>query len=144
VTVAAQPPADPMEVCSRKEDVKARLECFDQEMKRRHAPAAKPEEKRTDENFGLEGDALRHRLKEEGVVKPPPPQPLSSQVVQAKESPNHLFTFTLNNGQVWEQTETRQGFYLAPKEAVTISAGTLGSYFLETPKKEYVRVRRVK
>jgi hypothetical protein len=97
----------------------------------------------SDEDFGLQGDALRHRLKEEGVVKPPPPKPMTSQIIQARQSPDHRFTFTLSNGQVWEQTEVRQGFYLDPKEPVTISVAALGSYFLETPKKEYVKVRRL-
>jgi hypothetical protein len=37
VIAAAQAPTDPLEACAQKTDATARLACFDQEMKRRHA-----------------------------------------------------------------------------------------------------------
>ena len=95
------------------------------------------------ENFGLEGQQLRRKLRQEGVVAPPPPKPISALVARADASPDHRFTVLLDNGQVWEQTQARSGFYLAPREAVTIGPGALGSFFMETSGHAFVRVRRI-
>jgi hypothetical protein len=99
---------------------------------------------RSDENFGLEGEQLRHKQRAQGVAKAKsPPQVLTAQIARAQARPDHRFTFVLDNGQTWEQTETRGGFFLDSHEQVAITPGVLGSFILETSKQEFVRVRRL-
>ena len=106
------------------------------------APVAAPHD--IDGNFGLEGQQLRQKLRaQQGPVEALPPQILTAQIVTSREAPDHRFTFVLDNGQTWLQTETRAGFYLDAHQSVKISAGKLGSFFLETAKHEFVRVRRL-
>ena len=50
---------------------------------------------------------------------------------------------TLNNGQVWEQAESRTGFWQQPGQTVTITPGVLGSFFLTDDQHQRVRVKRI-
>ena len=52
--------------------------------------------------------------------------------------------FTLDNGQVWRQAETKPDFTAGPGTAVTISTGALGSYWVETGPHNWTRVERVR
>jgi hypothetical protein len=97
-----------------------------------------------DENVGLEGAQLRKKLREQGVVEEShKPKPIVAQVSRALEHPDHRYTFVLDNGQVWEQVENKPGLWVDAHESVTITPGVLGSFFLRTSKKLYLRVRRV-
>jgi hypothetical protein len=169
---AAQSPPDPLETCARKSDPAARLACFDQEMQRRHAtsvpretPAPAPAAKATpaaaspsaaapvapgsvashaDQNVGLEGAQLRKKLHEQGVVEEShKPNPVVAQVSRSVWRPDNRYTFFLDNGQVWEEVESKRGLFVDAHETVTITPGVLGSFFLKTSKELYVRVRRV-
>jgi hypothetical protein len=86
---------------------------------------------------------VQPRAGRHSVVKEPPPKPIVAQVERSLSHPDHRYTFYLDNGQVWEQVETQQGLYVNPHEKVTITAGVLGSFFMETPKHRFVRVRLV-
>ncbi len=156
---AAQSPPDPLEACVRKTDDSARLACFDQEMQRRHshtAPAeavpqhaaspthpANPVETANPGSaaLALPRDTL-HTYRKDRVVKEQP-KPITATIIRSSSSPDHRYTIELDNGQVWEQVATQQGFYLDTREPVTISAGALGSFFLENSKRQYIRVRRL-
>jgi len=50
---------------------------------------------------------------------------------------------TLDNGQVWEQSDTDSRGRLQPGAAVSIRRGSLGSFWLSAPKAGF-RVRRVR
>lgn len=52
--------------------------------------------------------------------------------------------FTLNNGQVWRQTESSVLGLVRPGDVVTIRAASFGSYFLTTAGGVPLRVRRVR
>jgi hypothetical protein len=168
VAAAQSPSTDPLEACAQKADAAARLACFDQEMQHRHgtdvprqtpapvpaAPAApvaagaatapSTAASHAEENVGLEGAQLQKKLREEGVVEEShKPKPIVAQVSRALEHPDHRYTFVLDNGQVWEQVESKQGLFVNAHDTVTITPGVLGSFFLRTPKKLYLRVRRV-
>ena len=51
---------------------------------------------------------------------------------------------TLDNGQVWEEAESSWHQPLKVGDTVTISAGMLGSYWLDAERLPRLRVRRIK
>ena len=51
---------------------------------------------------------------------------------------------TLENGQVWRQTEATTGGHVAVGDAVKLRKGVLSNYFLVTPAGVGLRVRRVR
>jgi hypothetical protein len=51
--------------------------------------------------------------------------------------------FTLDNGQVWRQSETRASFEARTGDAVKISRGGMGSFWLSTDTHNWTRVERV-
>jgi hypothetical protein len=95
-----------------------------------------------DENVGLSGEALRKKQREQGVAEEKP-KPIVSQVTRAISHPDHRYTFFLDNGQVWEQAESRPGLFVDAHETVTISPGVLGAFFMETSRHQNFRVRRI-
>jgi hypothetical protein len=149
-TAAAQSAPDPLDACAQKADAAARLACFDKEMQRRHAPHTTPTRtppaaaRQADDTVGLEGTQLRKKLHEKGIeADKPKPQPMVAQVQRALSRPDHRYTLVLDNGQVWEQVDSQAGLFIQAHEPVTITPGLLGSFFLETAKQKYVRVRRL-
>jgi len=51
---------------------------------------------------------------------------------------------TLDNGQVWEETEHDSHIPLRAGEDVTIKKGMLGAFYLSSPEVRGLRVKRVK
>ena len=96
-----------------------------------------------DPNYGLQGSQLRKAQGREGMPKPPKPQPLVAAVSSVKQYTASEVRVTLNNGQVWEQAESRTGFWLQPGQTVTITPGVLGSFFLTDDQHQRVRVKRI-
>jgi hypothetical protein len=55
------------------------------------------------------------------------------------------WVITLENGQVWHQTDSRRFTFANPEQWVVISRGLFGSFFLEEPDRSGgIRVERVK
>ena len=106
------------------------------------APAAAAP-KPPDENYGLQGQQLQKKLKEQHA-KPPPLQPLAATVSRVLPRPDNEYAFELDNGQVWEQAESKSNLNIKPQDAVTIVPGTLGSFFLTDGKHLRLRVHRIK
>lgn len=52
-------------------------------------------------------------------------------------------TFTLDNGQVWLQTETTPRLRVSPGDTVTIKRALMGSYLLVTAQSGATRARRI-
>jgi tRNA-dihydrouridine synthase len=50
---------------------------------------------------------------------------------------------TLDNGQVWRQAETRASFEAHAGDAVTVSSGAIGSFWLATDVHNRTRVERI-
>jgi len=96
-----------------------------------------------DPNYGLQGSALVRAQGRENAPKPPKPQPLVASVSSVKQYTASEVRVTLNNGQVWQQTEARTGFWLEPGQTVTIIPGVLGSFFLTDDQHQRVRVKRI-
>jgi len=96
-----------------------------------------------DPNYGLQGSQLRRAQGREGMPPPAKPQPLVAAVSSVKQYTPSELRVTLNNGQVWEQAESRTGFWLRPGQTVTITPGVLGSFFLTDDEHQRVRVKRI-
>jgi hypothetical protein len=153
-TAVAQQSADPMEACFQMTDPAARFTCYDHEMQRRHAavaPASIPgttslttaTQAPIDDTIGLDGKQLSLKRKEEGLT-PEPVQPIVAALAALKQRPGHMYYFELDNGQVWESTDTVPELFLGPHETVRIRPGVLGAFFLKTQEGNSIRVHRVR
>jgi hypothetical protein len=160
---AAQGSQDPLDACAQQTDANARLACFDHEMQRRHTttsasakpatqgtpasatpPAAAVAQKRADDNVGLQGKDLQKKLKEQGTqTEPEAVKPIVATITRVLPRPDNQYAFELDNGQTWEQAESKADFYVKPHEAVTIESGVLGAFFLKTKTHQRVRVHRI-
>ena len=123
-----------MEVCYRMADADLRHACFDKEMQRRHAAA---------DTVGLDGKQLIIKRKEAGI-QPETVQPITAAIARLRPRPGNLYYFELDNGQVWESTESEADLLLGPHEAVLIRPGVLGAFFLKTAEGRSIRVHRLR
>jgi hypothetical protein len=95
-------------------------------------PIASPAE------FGLDGRAARKK-------ETPLDQIVGRLTLVEAVKPRGQYRFTLEDGQVWEATETpRTGEVPQVGETVTFKRGMLGSYFLSRTAGTALRVKRVK
>jgi hypothetical protein len=133
---------DPLEVCYREADASARVACFDHEMQRRHAAAA-ANQKRAQDNVGLEGPQLHQKLKAEGVAVGPV-QPIVATITRLLPRSDNEYAFELDNGQTWEQAESKADLYVKPHDSVTIKPGVLGSFYMTTSRSQRIRVHRIR
>jgi hypothetical protein len=169
VRALAQESTDEMETCFRLTDPAARLDCFDHEMQRRHSLAARGPrvapiapvaeaappvvpnapsvttaiQRPPDNTVGLDGKQLLRKRKEEGI-QPEAVKPIVATIVRLQPRPGHLYYFELDNGQLWESTDTQGDLFLAPHETVTIKPGLLGAFFLLTQEGHSIRVHRLR
>lgn len=91
------------------------------------------------ERFGLSAEQIEARRPQAA----PEIESIESRVVAVKALPRDRFVLTLENGQVWEQTEPtpRQRFYTG--DAVQIRKAALGSFLASGPNSgERIRVKR--
>jgi hypothetical protein len=106
--------------------------------------AAAADQNHTDENVGLEGTQLHKKLKEQGVeTKPEPVKPIVSTIVRLLPRPDNEYAFELDNGQTWEQAESKT-LNVNPHDTVTIQPGVLGAFFMTTQRHQRVRVHRIR
>jgi hypothetical protein len=162
----AQGKPDPLEACYQQPDGAPRLACFNLEMQRRRAAgsttvpaggattnahqsstAAAPatpggDAKVAADTVGLQGGALRKKLKDDGLSSEPA-KPIIAKVVRMVPRPHSVLAFVLDNGQTWEQVETLDGLNVKLEDTVTIKPGILGAFFLSTPRKQTIRVHRI-
>jgi hypothetical protein len=110
-------------------------------------PAASVSQKdpQTDPDYGLEGTALRRKQRERGELPAltSKPQPLVAHVVDVTRIGQAEVTVRLDNGQVWKQTDGAGNLTIAPRDTVTITAGSLGGYFLTCADRRVVHVKRI-
>jgi hypothetical protein len=70
---------------------------------------------------------------------------ISATITTVRATKDGRFSFELDNGQLWVQTEApTQQFALRPGDAVTIRRGALNSFVLQAPSKRSTRVRRLR
>ena len=111
-------------------------------MQRRHAATATVQ-KRAEDNVGLEGPQLHQKLKEEGVPVAPV-KPIVATITRLLPRGANEYAFELDNGQTWEQSETKADLYVKPQDSVTIKPGVLGSFYMTTSRSQRVRVHRIR
>jgi hypothetical protein len=102
-------------------------------------PAASLTPERT---FGLSGDQILQLEARQGGTPPAKLKSLTAQIASVSHNAEGRWVFTLDNGQVWRQTETRS-FEASPGASVRISSGAMGSFWIETSKHNWTRVERV-
>jgi hypothetical protein len=107
-------------------------------------PTATANQQPTDENIGLEGKDLHKKLKAQGVeTKHEPVQTIVSTIARLLPRPNNEYAFELDNGQTWEQAESK-ALDVNPHDAVSIQPGMLGAFFMTTQRHQRVRVHRIR
>jgi hypothetical protein len=96
-----------------------------------------------EQTFGLTGDQIvKLEARQEGAPRAQLKN-LTAQVASVSHNSSGHWVVTLNNGQVWRQTETRSDFEVSPGASVKISPGAMGSFFLQTNPHNWTRVERV-
>jgi hypothetical protein len=95
--------------------------------------------------MGLSAEGIRKVEVEKGIspagAKPPPE--LTAHLASVSRNSAGRAVFTLDNGQVWRQSETRASFEARTGDAVKISRGGMGSFWLSTDTHNWTRVERV-
>lgn len=93
------------------------------------------------EDFGLNE---AQKQKKAPPAEAPRIDEITSTVAAAEKNANGAWRISLANGQVWLQSaDMGKSVSIRPGDAVTISRGTMGSFFLETPSGRGLRVKRV-
>jgi hypothetical protein len=133
--------------CARLKDDAPRLACYDILANLRtagssvqHAPSATPSPA---QEFGLGADRV-HQLRRQAGVDDTPPKSLTAHITAIAPLPYGLREFTLDNGQVWQQTESQTALVVKPGDSVRITPGMLGSFWLQTDGRYAIRAKRVR
>lgn len=94
-------------------------------------------------DFGLDEEAIRKRQAAANPDTPEEPEQLVSRVKAVVKKPRGEYRITLDDGQVWEETQhTSSSTPPGVGDTVTIKRGMLGSYFLERGAGLALRVKR--
>jgi hypothetical protein len=156
-----------LRLCAAEVDAGRRLECYDREVARLMGaapvnrtpaaipavpdtsalvatapPVAPPSALSPEEQFGLD-EALASMLRQDKGISPRL-QRLTARVTGISKRPQGELVITLDNAQVWEQTEQRPSFSVSRGATVTIATGALGSFWLDVDSHNATRVKRVR
>jgi hypothetical protein len=112
--------------CTREHDDARRLACFD----RAAAPAVDAKKLNTTQDFGVQGSELARNRDEDDANRDSTPKRISATVTGIEKRARGELVVTLDNGQVWAQTEVGPYYPIKVGDAVSIVAGTLGSHKL--------------
>ena len=124
--------------CANVRDDTDRLACYDQAFGKPAEPVATPPEAQ----FGYtEQEAKRQAGK---APEPEGPKAITAAVTSLDRQRDGKFVVTLDNAQVWSQSEINSQADVAVGDTVTVRRGVLGSYLLVTKAGIGTRVRRVK
>lgn len=143
----AQEPAGPVSVdvseCVKLTTPEERLACFEAQVDAtRTAPAAAgpaAASSAAPDDFGL---PQRDDEKREGEA---PPLEIIAKVAELRETVPNAFLITLDNGQVWRQTQPRYNYSLRPGYDVRIWTSRIRSFRLESRQLPgYIQVERVR
>jgi hypothetical protein len=95
------------------------------------------------DDVGLDARQLRRERRERGEAEPPPAPPIVARVVRVIPREPLISAFELDNGQIWEQSESMK-LAVKPQDEVTIRHGVLGAFFLKSADGSVVRAHRIK
>jgi hypothetical protein len=94
------------------------------------------------QQFGLPERAVAAQEVAAGT-RPPEAKKIEAHVTRFGPGPDGRLVFTLDNDQVWRQLLAEGDLLMSPGEAVTISRGFLGSYWLQTGNGRGCKVSRL-
>ena len=108
------------------------------------APVSKPARATSpSSDFGLDEEAIRKRQAAANPGRPKEPEQLVSRVKAVVKKPRGEYRITLEDGQVWEETQhSSSSIPPGVGDTVTIKRGLFGSYFLERGVGLALRVKR--
>jgi hypothetical protein len=152
--------------CASEKDSLARLVCFDREVAKYKQPAAsvapaqaappapkpapppvavaqQPAPAAKDDEFGMNPKIAKQR-EDKSSAKDTGPRELKATVAKVSTRPYGELVLELDNGQVWEQPETKYNFVIKPGQSVTIKPAKLGSFMLTSDDGSVTRIRRVR
>ncbi len=145
-----------MHACAAEKNDTRRLACFDEQMRRvspgtpasvppvAGVPSPSPVVATTtpEQQFGMNGP-IEQRQRDAAAIKPPPPlKKLNAHIKAVSYRPQGQAVVTLDNGEVWEETEVSSHQPLRPGDEVAINRGVLGSFLLHTDNVPAQRVMR--
>jgi hypothetical protein len=165
-TASAQGLPQSIILCAVERQDAARLACFDREVERHvHAsepvasaplPSAQPatptppvavtqpqNSNSAVDDFGVAGDLARKR-KEADQQAVAPLKELHAKVVKVTTKVHGELVIELDNGQIWEQPEKKNGLLIKSGEQVRIKPGAMSSFFLTADSGATTRIRRVR
>lgn len=128
--------------CTRLDDDRSRLACFDALFPRGSAPVAVREAAAPESVFGV-NDSVR-RARGETLATDGMPEMIESTVARLDPLEPGRSRITLANGQVWEQVEPSMRFQPRTGETVTVRQASLGSYLMRASRGAAVRARRLR
>jgi hypothetical protein len=152
---AAGPAPSGLSSCPPITDDKQRLACFDrefalQEQRKTRVPDAAKTSQATpaagaqltpEQRMGL---APAKILELQGSSGTRDLKELTAKIQSVSSRADGRHSFTLENGQVWDQTQPDPQFTARPGETVRISKGMLGSYFMSVNRHMNTRVLRAR
>lgn len=125
--------------CSTYEDRDARLDCFDAQVARWSDPS--PASNATaEQSFGVTGSALAQQQAKQSTQ----PSEITARVTAIATQPRGELVLTLENGQIWRQTQSGSKFNVRVADPVTIKAGALNSYLMVAVSGRTTKVTRIK
>lgn len=129
------PLADGLRKCAGETDQGKRLACFD-------ALAATVPKVEADQ-FGLTADIAHKREPATPAAPLVAPEVLPGKIVSLRETANGELVFTLDNQQVWKQSQVEPSKSFAVGESVRIEHGAMGTWWLAADKGRKTRVKRI-
>ena len=143
-----------MRGCVEEKNDTRRLACFDEQMRglspgraasvTSAAPAASsaPSAATSEQQFGMNTAIERQQQGAAPSKSPPPLKKLNAHIKAISYKPQGEAVITLDNGEIWEESEVSSHLPLHPGDEVTIKRGVLGSFLLHTDKVPDQRVTR--
>jgi hypothetical protein len=125
---------DALRRCARESDPTQRLACLDAVVST--LPQAEAD------RFGMTADIERKR--DPAAVQQAKDEVLSGKISAMRQAAEGKPIFTLDNGQVWIQAESRPDIQFAVGENVHIEHGTMSSLWLVADHHRKVRVKRLR
>lgn len=141
-TVASEPPR-PTHPCAAMQDAVERLDCYDQAFERPDSDETHPAAVKVAEDFGFSEVEKRARDPDHGKRDAADQMEAIVAEVGYMQGTRKMIV-TLDNGQIWLQSEALTSGRLRAGDRVTIRKAALGSYQLLTPGRIAVRVRRLR
>jgi hypothetical protein len=126
-------PGDGLRRCARESDQTQRLACFDALVS--SLPKIEADQ------FGMTADVAQKRNPD--TFRPKQSEAITGKIVALREGAQGRLIFTLDNGQVWAQTESRPSISFAVGDAVRLEHGAMSSLWLAADRDRKTRVKRI-